>query len=105
MKSMEVRIPHSLDQDEVRRRLDAAVVRARDEYADKVGSLDASWRDDGQLAVSLDVMGMAIASEVEILEAELVVKLQVPGMAGLFAGQIKSGIEQRLGGLLEAFPA
>jgi len=105
MKSMEVRIPHSLEQDEVRRRLDAAVVRARDEYADKVGAIDASWRDDGQLAVSLDVMGMAIDSEVEILLTELVVKLQVPGMAGMFAGKIKSGIEERLVGLLESSPA
>jgi hypothetical protein len=29
-----------------------------------------------------------------------VVRLQVPGMAGLFAGRIRSGIEERLGGLL-----
>ena len=50
-------------------------------------------------------MGMAIDSEVEILLTELVVKLQVPGMAGLFAGKIKSGIEQRLVGLLESSPA
>ncbi len=100
MKSMEVRVPHSLDPDEVRRRLDAAVVRARDDYADKVGAIDASWQDDGRLALNLDVMGMSIDSSVEILPAELIVQLQVPGMAGLFAGKIKSGIEQRLGGLL-----
>jgi hypothetical protein len=97
---MEVRVPHSLDPDEVRRRLDAAVVRARDDYADKVGAIDASWQDDGRLALNLDVMGMSIDSSVEILPAELIVQLQVPGMAGLFAGKIKSGIEQRLGGLL-----
>jgi hypothetical protein len=100
VKSMEVRVPHSLDPDEVRRRLDAAVVRARDDYADKVGAIDASWQDDGRLALNLDVMGMSIDSSVEILPAELIVQLQVPGMAGLFAGKIKSGIEQRLGGLL-----
>lgn len=105
MKSMEVRIPHRLDPLEVRRRLDAAVVRARDDYADKVGAIDATWQDDGKLAVNLDVMGMSIASDVEVLPAELVVRLEVPGMAGLFAGKIKSGIEQRLGGLLEATPA
>jgi hypothetical protein len=105
VKSMEVRIPHRLDPLEVRRRLDAAVVRARDDYADKVGAIDATWRDDGRLAVNLDVMGMSIASDVEVLPAELVVRLEVPGMAGLFAGKIKSGIEQRLGGLLEATPA
>jgi hypothetical protein len=102
---MEVRIPHRLDPLEVRRRLDAAVVRARDDYADKVGAIDATWQDDGKLALNLDVMGMSIASDVEVLPAELVVRLEVPGMAGLFAGKIKSGIEQRLGGLLESAPA
>ena len=100
MKSMQVRVPHSLDPEEVRRRLDVAVVRARDDYADKVGSLEASWQDDGRLALSMEVMGMSIASDVEILTAELIVRLEVPGMAGLFAGRNKSGIEERLGGLL-----
>lgn len=100
MKSMEVRVPHSLDPEEVRRRLDVAVVRARDDYADKVGSIEASWQDDGRLALAMEVMGMSIASDVEILTAELIVRLEVPGMAGLFAGRIKSGIEERLGGLL-----
>ncbi|MEX0669958.1 MAG: polyhydroxyalkanoic acid system family protein [Pirellulales bacterium] len=97
---MEVRVPHSLDPEEVRRRLDVAVVRARDDYADKVGSIEASWQDDGRLALAMEVMGMSIASDVEILTAELIVRLEVPGMAGLFAGRIKSGIEERLGGLL-----
>jgi hypothetical protein len=50
-------------------------------------------------------MGMAIESDVEILPAELIVRLEVPGMAGLFAGKIKSGIQERLGGLLETGPA
>jgi hypothetical protein len=105
VKSMEVRIPHSLEEGEVRRRLDAAVSRARDDYAGKVGAIDSKWHDDGRLQLSLDVMGMAIESDVEIMPAELIVRLEVPGMAGLFAGKIKSGIQERLGGLLEARPA
>lgn len=100
MKSMEVRVPHSLTQEEVRRRLDEAVVRARTDYGDKVGAIEATWRPDGSLVLVLDVVGMSIDSEVEVCAEELVVRLQVPGMAGLFAGRIRSGIEERLGGLL-----
>ena len=37
---------------------------------------------------------------VDILVEELVVGLQVPGMAALFAGRIREGIEERLGGLI-----
>jgi hypothetical protein len=102
MKSLEVRVPHALGRDEVRRRLDAAVVRARDEYADKVGGIDASWDGEDRLKLMLTIMGMDIGSEVEILVQELVVRVDVPGMAGLFAGRIKDGIQERLGGLLGA---
>jgi hypothetical protein len=105
VKSMEVRIPHSLDESEVRRRLEVAVGRARNDFAGKVGAIDSKWHEDGRLQLSLDVMGMPIESDVEILPAELVVRLEVPAMAGLFAGKIKSGIQERLGGLLEAGPA
>lgn len=102
MKSLEVRVPHALGRDEVRRRLDAAVVRARDDFADKVGAIDASWEGEDRLKLLLTVMGMEIDSEVDILLQELVVRVAVPGMAGLFAGRIKEGIQERLGGLLAA---
>lgn len=100
MKAVEVRVPHSLGRDEVKRRLDAAVARARDEFGDKIGDLDATWQGDDRLRLLLSVMGMQIDSEVEIQASELLVRLQIPGMAGLFAGRIKQGIEERLGGLL-----
>jgi hypothetical protein len=100
VKALEVRVPHTLDQEEVRRRLDAALVKARDEYGEKVGDIDAAWQGDDRLKVLLTVMGMQIDSEVEILVEELIVRLQVPGMAGLFAGRIRDGIQERLGGLL-----
>jgi hypothetical protein len=105
VKSLEVRVPHALGREEVRRRLDEALVRARDEYGEKVGDLDASWDGDDRLKVLLTVMGMQIDSEVEILVEELIVRLEVPGMAGLFAGRIKDGIQERLGGLLGSQPS
>jgi hypothetical protein len=100
VKAVEVRVPHSLGRDEVKRRLEAAVGRARDEFGEKIGDLDASWDGDERLRLLLSVMGMQIDSEVEIQASELLVRVQIPGMAGLFAGRIKQGIEDRLGGLL-----
>jgi len=105
VKSLEVRVPHALDRDEVRRRLDAAVSRAREEYAEKVGGIDAAWRGEDKLSIALTVMGMDIDGEIELYEAELVVRVDVPAMAGLFAGRIKDGIQERLGGLLAGQPA
>ena len=99
-KAVEVRVPHQLGREEVRRRLDAALVRARDEFGEKLGDLDATWDGEERLRLLLTVMGMKIDGEVEIQVTELVVRVQVPGMAGLFAGRIREGIEERLGGLL-----
>ncbi|MFN7813127.1 MAG: polyhydroxyalkanoic acid system family protein, partial [Planctomycetia bacterium] len=62
--------------------------------------LDATWEGEERLRLLLTVMGMKIDGEVEIQVTELVVRVQVPGMAGLFAGRIREGIEERLGGLL-----
>ncbi|MFM7137615.1 MAG: polyhydroxyalkanoic acid system family protein [Planctomycetota bacterium] len=101
-KELEVRLPHGLDQAEVRRRLDHGLARARTEFADKVTAIDAAWETDERLTLELTVMGMSIAGDVDVLPAELVVRLDLPMMAGLFAGRIRSGIEERLGGMLEA---
>jgi len=102
VKSLEVRVPHGLEKTEVRRRLDGAIDRARTDFADKLSQLDARWENDDRLALEVVVMGMQIGSEVDLEASELVVRLQVPGMAGLFAGRIRAGIEERLGGLLDA---
>ena len=100
MKSIEVRVPHSLERDEVRRRLDTALVRARDEYAAVVGDIEGSWEGEDRLRVLLTVSGMKFDGAVDILIEELVVALEVPGMAALFSRRIREGIEERLGGLI-----
>lgn len=100
MKSLEVRVAHGLSPDEVRRRLDEALVRARSQYADAVGQIDAEWENENRMKIQLAVMGMNFDGSVEILVEELLVQLELPGMAQLFAGRIREGIEERLGGLL-----
>ena len=100
MKSIEVRVPHTIGRDEVRRRLDSALVRARDEYAAAVGDIEANWEGDDRLRVLLTVSGMRFDGTVDILVEELVVSLEVPGMAALFSRRIREGIEERLGGLI-----
>jgi hypothetical protein len=102
VKPLEVRLPHGLDQAEVRRRLDQGLERARGQFADKVSAINAAWESDERLRVDLTVMGMAIAGDIDVLPAELVVRLELPAMAGLFAGRIRSGLEEQLGGLLQA---
>ncbi|MFM7291536.1 MAG: polyhydroxyalkanoic acid system family protein [Planctomycetia bacterium] len=100
MKSIEVRVPHGLEREEIRRRLDRALVTAKQEYAAAVGDIDATWEGDDRLRVNLTVSGMTFDGTLEILVEEILVSLQVPGMAALFSRRIREGIEERLGGLI-----
>jgi hypothetical protein len=102
VKSLEVRVPHGLEKAEVRQRLNAAVERARREYADKVSSIEARWETEDRLNLDVVVLGMDIHGDVEVEPAALLIQIELPGMMTMFAGQIRSGIEERIGGLLGA---
>ena len=80
-KKLEVRVPHDLSREEIRQRLDDALVKAREEYA-------------------ATVMGMRFDGNIEIFVEEVVVQLELPGMASFFATKIQDGIQERLGGLI-----
>lgn len=100
MKPLEVRIPHRLSPEEIRRRIDVAIVRAQNQYADAVGTINTAWETEDRLRVGLVVMGMNFDGSIDILVEELLVTLTLPGMAALFAGRIRAGIEEQLGGLV-----
>lgn len=105
MKPLEVRVPHRLGRDEMRRRLDQGVARAREQYADTVGEIDARWSGDDRMEVNVTVMGMGIDGAIDVYAEEVLVTVELPAMASLFAGQIRDGIQERLGGLLGSQPA
>ena len=98
VKSLEVRVPHGLSPEEVRRRLDTALVHAQKEYASTVGPIEAEWEEQDRMRVRLAVMGMNFDGRIEILVEEVLVSLELPGMAGLFAARIRDGIQEKLGG-------
>lgn len=99
MNDLEVRLPHGLSSEEMRVRLDRAVVVAREQYSDTVGPIEADWAGE-VMSVRFSAMGMAFDGQVESLPQELVVRVRLPMMASLFAGRIREGIEERLGRLV-----
>ncbi len=105
MKPLVVSVPHRLSREEMRQKLDQGLARARDQYGDTVGEIDARWTADDRMTVAVKVMGMAIDGSIQVLPEELLVEVQLPGMASMFAGQIRDGIQQRLGGLVGSQPA
>lgn len=89
-----------MEPEEVRRRLDEALVKAQSEYAQSVGEITAQWEGDDKMRFNLAVAGMKFDGSLEILLEELLVELQLPVAAALFKGRIREGIQERLGGLV-----
>jgi hypothetical protein len=102
MAPLELRIPHSLSREEIQRRIDAGLAHARAEYESQVGPIEAEWVEPDRMTVGLSVMGMGFHGQIKVLDEEVLVNVQLPGMASLFAGRIRQGIQERLGGLLTA---
>jgi len=100
VKPLEVRVPHALGREEARRRIDDALARARSEYAETLGELEATWEAEDRLQFLMTVMGNRIDGDLEIMVEELIVRVRLPMMAALFAGRIREGVQERLGGLL-----
>jgi len=88
----------------MRRRLDQGAARAREQYGDSVGPIETRWSGDDRMVVTVTVMGMQIDGSIDVLPEELLVKVELPAMASLFAGQIRDGIQERLGGLVGSQP-
>lgn len=99
MKKLEVRVPHELDREEMRRRINDGLEKARAEYSHR-RSDPIHWEAEDRLRIMLTVMGMQFNGQIENMGKELVVQLDLPGMASLFASKIQSGIQERLGGLV-----
>lgn len=102
MKTLEVRVPHDLGVEGAHQRLDAALVKARAQYEQQVGQIDADWEADDRLKVGVTVMGMKFDGQIDVLPDALVVNLNLPMMASMFAGKIREGIEQQLATVIKA---
>ena len=76
MKTLEVRVPHDLGVEGAHQRLDAALVKARAQYEQQVGQIDADWEADDRLKVGVTVMGMKFDGQIDVLPDALVVNLQ-----------------------------
>lgn len=102
MKTLEVRLQHDLGVEAARQRLDAALIRARSEYEQQVGPIEAEWESADRLSVGFTTMGMQFKGQIEVLPDAIDVRLELPMMASMFANQIREGIEQRLGAVVKA---
>lgn len=92
-----ISIPHQLGRAEARRRIEtgfASIVR----QLPGSGACNEHW-DGDQLTFSVGGMGQAISGVVDVLDAAVTIRIELPGVLGMIASGLKSRLE-RAGQLL-----
>ena len=96
---IEVDLPHNLGKDEARRRIANNVHRLQD-HIPGGAQVQSGWTGD-QLKLSVQALGEAVQSTIDVGDTEVRVKVLLPGMLGMFSGLIQGALQKKGSVLLE----
>ena len=95
MPNLQVRVPHTLTQQEARERLVRFVELLHDSYGSQVSDLDQTWESD-TLRFRFKTYGFQLAGNITVTDHELDVRGDLPFSALIFRHRIESGIREQL---------
>jgi len=93
-----VRIPHQLGRAEARRRIEGGFSRITHLLPGSSGTSSERW-DGDRLTFSVATLGQTIAGVVDVLDHEVALEIELPGVFGMLAGGLKDRL-QKVGRLL-----
>ena len=89
-----VDIPHQLGREEARRRIAART----DDLARRLpgkAEVDAEWRGEDDLQLTVRAMGQTVGARVEVGDTAIRVRLDLPGMLGFMSGVIEGAVREQ----------
>lgn len=99
MPKMSVTIPHTLGEEEARRRVQGMISNMKEQYGDRVSDLHEEWNGDtGRF--SLKAMGMSLKGTLQVTDNAVKVDGDLPWAAKPFQGTIEATIRERAERLL-----
>ena len=93
-------IPHSLNSEDARDRLDRFIEGLEAKFADSAKDIERSW-EGNSLAYSFKTYGIKIAGQMDVEEGKVNVIGDLPITAMMFKGKIESEIRKNLERLLK----
>jgi hypothetical protein len=87
-----ISIPHQLGRAEARRRIEtsfASTIR----QVPGAGSFNEHWSGD-QMSFNFTAMGQTISGAVEVLDAAVTIRVDLPGVLGMIASKLKGQLEK-----------
>jgi len=96
---IEVDLPHSLGKDEARRRI-ANNIHKLEQHIPGGASVQSGWAGD-QLNLDVHALGDSVKATIDVEESKVRVKVQLPGLLGMFASPIQAMLQKKGNLLLE----
>jgi hypothetical protein len=87
-----VSIPHQLGRAEARRRIESGFANIIQQLPGG-GTFNERW-DGDQLTFSVAGMGQTISGVVDVLDAAVTIRIELPGVLGLIASGLKGRLEK-----------
>ncbi len=97
-------VPHQLTRAEVKRRLQAELGRAQQQFGALAATIHQTWSGDN-LDFSVSAAGQTVTGKAFVEDRQVRVEVALPWMLAMLAGAVPHGIEQRGRELLGHRPA
>lgn len=92
---MRVAIPHNLDRETVRQRLDARSHEIADHIPGGMAEVHTAWRSEDVMEMSVSTFGQELRGDVVIEEGQLVFNLALPPALGFLEPVVEGAIKQQ----------
>jgi hypothetical protein len=93
-KPVVVSIPHQLGREEALRRLQTGMGRMREQFGDKVGTIEDTWTGD-HADFRLGVLGQSVTGGLDVMDDQVRVEVNLPWMLALVAEKAKALIQKQ----------
>lgn len=95
MPKLTVAVPHSLDPQEVTKRLQGFLERVRSRYGDQVSDLQESWGENSG-NFSFKTYGFNVKGNIAVEPGEVKVEGDLPFAAMMFKGRVEQTLRENL---------
>lgn len=94
MHPITIDLPHTLDREEVRRRMNAGITKLPSHIPGGVAEVHADWLTNDQMKVNVKAMGQDITTTLDVQERHVRLTVLLPGLLALAAGPIEAVIRR-----------
>lgn len=99
MPKSTVTVPHQLGKDEALERIKTILVKAKEQYGDRISDLQENWNDQGG-TFSFRAMGFKISGNLDVTDTDVRITGDYPFAAIPFKGTIEATLRERAERLL-----